>query len=446
MAIDGLDGAVGRKSGLAARRCTALGLSRLLAGGFAAMLLVSCSASSVLAPPEAISTSSITPQPPAGLGWQSATYGAPPAQGLPAYESLAQGTGAGVGVSSGAGVTAPAGDLGYGSGLAVLQRGQPLPVDDAALAQMQGRPVPDGWQPGYVPSDQPQILGTLGPNGEARLAGQPSPMQSPVAPVTAQPSMIPPAAAPVYAPPSAPIAAAPPVSAPVAAVAPPVAAPPVAAAPVVQQAPEPQRVAGIFPRALNPFARAREPQSSLPAAEAACRQRLQRLGVQFTDKPAVGNGNSCGIAHPVEVSGLSGGVNVRPATLLNCQMAEAFATWVKNELAPSTRKRYLSGIETVGSMGGYSCRTMNSRRGAPMSEHSKGNAIDVGSIKLNSGRVIDVSAKGLFAFRERGLLNSVRDDGCKYFNTILGPGSDANHADHFHFDLRARRNGYRHCD
>jgi hypothetical protein len=168
--------------------------------------------------------------------------------------------------------------------------------------------------------------------------------------------------------------------------------------------------------------------------------------VQFTDKPAVGNGGSCGIAHPVEVSALSGGVKVRPATLLNCQMAEAFATWVKNELAPSTRKRYLSGIDTVGSMGGYSCRTMNSRRGAPMSEHSKGNAIDVGSIKLNSGRVIDVSAKGFFAFRERGLLNSVRDDGCKYFNTILGPGSDANHADHFHFDLRARRNGYRHCD
>jgi hypothetical protein len=127
-------------------------------------------------------------------------------------------------------------------------------------------------------------------------------------------------------------------------------------------------------------------------------------------------------------------------------MAVAFAHWVKDELAPAVRKRYLVGIDTIGSMGSYSCRTMNSRRGAPMSEHATGNAIDIGSITLNSGNEILVRKKGFFAFRERSLLKNVRADGCDYFTTILGPGSDANHADHFHFDLRARKSGYRHCD
>jgi hypothetical protein len=28
---------------------------------------------------------------------------------------------------------------------------------------------------------------------------------------------------------------------------------------------------------------------------------------------------------------------------------------------------------------------------------------------------------------------------------VLGPGSDRYHKDHFHFDLRARKSGYRHC-
>ena len=40
---------------------------------------------------------------------------------------------------------------------------------------------------------------------------------------------------------------------------------------------------------------------------------------------------------------------------------------------------------------------------------------------------------GWFAFRERGLLNNVRSGGCNYFSTVLGPGYNAAHADHFHF-------------
>ncbi|SOC38338.1 hypothetical protein SAMN05892877_10588 [Rhizobium subbaraonis] len=211
------------------------------------------------------------------------------------------------------------------------------------------------------------------------------------------------------------------------------------AAPSAQQ----DKVAYI-PRFNNPMS-VPETLGGMPAAEKSCRQRLQRLGVKFRDLPRIGKGNSCGIAYPIELQGLSGGIQIKPAAQVNCQITEAFARWVKNELAPAARLRYLSGVKSIHQMSSYSCRTMNSRRGAAMSEHAKGNAIDVGKIVLNSGKAILVRNKSFFAFREKGLLKAVRSDSCKYFTTVLGPGSDRFHKDHFHFDLRMRKSGYRHC-
>lgn len=207
---------------------------------------------------------------------------------------------------------------------------------------------------------------------------------------------------------------------------------------------EPEQVA-FLPRARSPLSTP-DYTGEMPRSEIACRQRLKKLGVVFRDVPRISNGPSCGIDYPVELSGLSGNIGVRPAVQLNCQVTEAFAKWVKYELAPSSRYRYWSGVKTIKPLGGYSCRTMNSRRGNPMSEHARGNAIDVGKFVLKNGKEIDVRRKGFFAFRERGLLKAVRADSCKYFNTVLGPGSDPFHKDHFHFDLRTRRSGYRHCD
>ena len=212
----------------------------------------------------------------------------------------------------------------------------------------------------------------------------------------------------------------------------------------LQRTQEPQQVA-MLPRARNPMSTP-DYTGEMPASEIACRQRLKKLGLVFRDIPRISNGPSCGIDYPIELSGLSGGIGVKPAVKLNCEVTEAFAKWVKYELAPSSRYRYWSGVKTIRPLGGYSCRTMNSRRGNPMSEHARGNAIDVGKFVLKNGKEIDVRKKGFFAFRERGLLKAVRSDSCKYFNTVLGPGSDPFHKDHFHFDLRTRKTGYRHCD
>jgi hypothetical protein len=178
--------------------------------------------------------------------------------------------------------------------------------------------------------------------------------------------------------------------------------------------------------------------------ESQCRRELKRLGVTYEDVAPVGNGRGsgsggCGIANPVRITKLSGGTVIKPAAVLNCQMAVRFAEWVKKDVQPTARTRYWSGVAEIKNMSSYSCRTIGNKRGGRLSEHSYGNAIDIGGVTLKSGRKVAVKKPGFFALRESSLLNKIRSDACDRFTTVLGPGYNSDHADHFHLDLMARK-------
>lgn len=208
-----------------------------------------------------------------------------------------------------------------------------------------------------------------------------------------------------------------------------------------QSASASQIMSAGYPRLSSPFS---GQSMQLPAAEADCRRQLRRLGVTFSDIAPINDGGACHIDWPVRVSGLPGRIEMKPAATLTCDMALAFAQWTRKELTPSARWRYLSGVKTIHQGSSYSCRNIR-RSGGVASEHSKGNALDVMRIELRNGKDIDVRRPGWFAFREKALLKNVRAGGCQYFTTVLGPGYDADHADHFHFDIKNRRNGYVAC-
>ena len=180
----------------------------------------------------------------------------------------------------------------------------------------------------------------------------------------------------------------------------------------------------------------------MPADEVDCRSDLKKLDVTYRDLPPIRDGAACGIDYPVKVSAI-GSVQMKPAATVTCQMAASFAAWTKRDLVPAARLRYFSGVKTIHQGSSYSCRKIAGTR--TLSEHGKGNALDIMRIELNSGRDIDVEKPGLFAFRTRGFLNTIRADGCSYFNTVLGPGYNYDHRNHFHFDIKQRRNGYRAC-
>lgn len=188
------------------------------------------------------------------------------------------------------------------------------------------------------------------------------------------------------------------------------------------------------------------PRAEMPPDEVARRRELKRLGVTYVDLPPIYAWNgACRIDYPVKVLGLSGGVALKPAATLNTTLAVTFAKYVRRDFAPAVRWRYLSGINTIYTGSSYSCRRMIGESSHHISEHAKGNAIDVMKIRLDSGRVIDVEKPGWFSFRQRGFLNRVRAEACDYFTTVLGPGYNRAHANHFHFDLMRRRNGYVAC-
>jgi hypothetical protein len=192
-----------------------------------------------------------------------------------------------------------------------------------------------------------------------------------------------------------------------------------------------------YPRMDEPIS----PVEQVPASEIDCRKELKRLGVVYTDLAPIHEGQ-CGIDYPVKVSAI-GSVAIKPAATLTCDMAASFASWTKNELVPSARWRYFSSVKTIHQGSSYSCRNIAGE--GVLSEHGKGNALDVMSIELSNGDDIDVRKPGLFAFRTRGFLNTVRADGCDYFTTVLGPGYNYDHRNHFHFDIKNRKSGYRAC-
>jgi hypothetical protein len=186
-----------------------------------------------------------------------------------------------------------------------------------------------------------------------------------------------------------------------------------------------------------------DPQAVMPAEEVACRSQLKKLGVRFRDLAPIRDSGTCGIDWPVQVTAI-GSVQMKPAATLSCNMAATFSAWTRKELVPAARWRYWSGVKTIHQGSSYSCRNIRGSRGTP-SEHSIGNALDVMRIELNNGSDISVRKPGWFAFRQKAFLNGVRSDGCSYFTTVLGPGYNADHADHFHFDIKQRRNGYVAC-
>ncbi|MFU0506715.1 extensin-like domain-containing protein [Pseudaminobacter sp. NGMCC 1.201702] len=190
-----------------------------------------------------------------------------------------------------------------------------------------------------------------------------------------------------------------------------------------------------YPR---PDAPAAPPSTSMPVEEIDCRDELKRLGVTFRDLAPINDGGACRIDHPVKVSAI-GSVGMKPAATLSCRMAATFARWTRKELVPAARWKYFSGVKTIHQGSSYSCRRI--ARSRTPSQHSMGNALDIMRIELNNGRDIDVRKPGWFSFRQRGFLNTVRADGCSYFTTVLGPGYNYDHRNHFHFDIMPRRNG-----
>ncbi len=191
---------------------------------------------------------------------------------------------------------------------------------------------------------------------------------------------------------------------------------------------------------LGMFAQ-REPWRS--EAEDACLARKLVRATAYTEPSRAINGPGvCGMDHPFRVSAFSNGsVALASRAVLACPAISTVDAWIEDVVQPAAAAYFGAGIAEMKA-GSYSCRSQNGQRGARISEHAFGNAVDVMAFRLTDGREVTVARGWRGEPAEQGFLREVFLGACRHFTTVLAPGSDAFHYDHIHMDL-ARHGGQR---
>ena len=192
------------------------------------------------------------------------------------------------------------------------------------------------------------------------------------------------------------------------------------------------------------FASLPEKESAKPPASTDCDLQLAKVAGIRPLGALVAPGE-CGAPDAVELDSVlmpSGTkVTIAPPATLRCAMATEVAQWVRDDVAPAAMKLG-APLREIENLGSYECRGRDRVRGATLSEHGRANALDVHAFKLANGmRIVLADPHAPIDFR-----NAVRESACARFATVLGPGSDSDHAQHVHLDLAPRRNNYKICE
>ncbi len=180
-------------------------------------------------------------------------------------------------------------------------------------------------------------------------------------------------------------------------------------------------------------------QAPPPAARSTCGVMLGRLGVAAKALAPMQDG-ACGIPAPVSVEALDGGaVAFSTGALLNCSLAETLAAWMDETVQPIALKTLGARVTGLRIAASYACRNRDGLADAKLSEHARGNAIDISAFKVKGVGWIAVKSGWTGGGGEEAFLRQVRTSACGPFTTVLGPGSDSYHTDHFHLDRAKRR-------
>jgi hypothetical protein len=154
--------------------------------------------------------------------------------------------------------------------------------------------------------------------------------------------------------------------------------------------------------------------------------------------PIAARVQGCGIEEPVQVTAVDGVPLSQPATI-DCQTALALRAWVKDALLPTVGRKG-GGVARIEVASSYACRPRNNQRGARISEHGRGRAIDIAGITLQNGSTLSV-LRGWGDETQGPILQKLHRAACGPFGTVLGPNSDRFHQNHFHFDTARYRSG-----
>jgi hypothetical protein len=175
----------------------------------------------------------------------------------------------------------------------------------------------------------------------------------------------------------------------------------------------------------------------------ACIARLLELGVEFEILEPIATDTGCGASQPLRVRALrEGSVRLNPPATLDCAMVETLVDWIEDEVQPAATAEFEARVTGLRVAASYSCRGVNGASSGPLSEHAYANALDVSAFEIGGETEVAVLAQEDPETPTAAFLGEVRGSACDHFHTVLGPGSDEAHWNHFHLDLAPRgRNG-----
>ena len=164
---------------------------------------------------------------------------------------------------------------------------------------------------------------------------------------------------------------------------------------------------------------------------------LVKPSAYIEPQPEIDGPGICGLTHPFKVSALAeGAVAVDKNVTIGCPLVVALESWLAEVVQPYAQADFGQNVVELEAFGAYSCRSVDNLAGAQLSEHSFGNAIDVSGFRLADGReIIVVRDWKKTGSQEATFLREVHAGACQHFTTVLGPGADVFHYNHFHLDL-----------
>ena len=155
----------------------------------------------------------------------------------------------------------------------------------------------------------------------------------------------------------------------------------------------------------------------------------------------------CAIATPVRLKAVKWPprwkIRLPDEPTLSCQFGERFGHWLRDVVAPLIAGELAVELKSVHTGPGYECR--NRAETGKISAHASGLAVDVASFELANGRTLAIKPNG--DEHLRATVDAIRVAACGSFTTVIGPGSDAAHAEHMHVDilLHGSSDRYRIC-
>ncbi|VVB43736.1 Extensin family protein (modular protein) [Beijerinckiaceae bacterium RH CH11] len=178
-----------------------------------------------------------------------------------------------------------------------------------------------------------------------------------------------------------------------------------------------------------------------PEDDPQCPARLmsQKVGIEPTTLGQQPDAR-CTVVEPVHLSDVAMPDGSKVAfpehPTIACVTADSFSSYVRDMLSPLAKGTFGAPVVAVWTGPGLECRSRDHIFGARLSAHGQGLAIDIARLKLADGRLIEVGTPNTPA--EAAFETAARAGACGYFHTVLGPGSDAYHRTHWHFDLEVR--------